>query len=652
MPVGHRPAHRVRRSLPEWRALGASAWVLDTIAHGVKIPWTGRPPPRRARPYPASTADSAFMAGEIQRQLDLAYVQEVTDPGEQRHIKVLSPAFVVRSSSGAERTVIDYRYPNSFMAQRTCRYETVADLAQVLRPADAMLVWDVADAYHHLLLRPEDSLYLAFELDGRIFIPLTMPFGLRVAPYTWTKVCRPVVQCLRGKGFRMIAYVDDSGGAPPAKRGQPASQTEAIDAFRTVERLFRRLGLRVHPNKGVRTGPTAIRLLGHTVDSKRRLFLLLPDRAIAVEQTASAILRWATSHRRHVKFSPLRSFLGKAVSTHLSVPTARFHLAALYAALNGRMTGDVILTHQCLRDLSWWSELRQHASTGRAIWPAPPTITMETDASTVGWGAVFNGVVPARGFHGPHRRTLHINPLELGAVRLGLQSFRALMADRETIIRLKMDSTVAIGVINNGTSSSPTMMAELRRLHALTEAMGVVLRPEHLPSALNLWADRLSRERDSTDWTLSCPGFMRLEAKYGPHTLDLFATDLTTRCGRFFSRVATPNSSGVNAMAHDWTADNCWANPRFNLVGPVVQRIIQTAARVTLVAPHWEAQPWWAPAVEACAEFSFLPLEEGVYTHGAADRPSPRPWWRTVAFRFDGNAASTTPPALPNSKRC
>jgi len=276
---------------------------------------------------------------------------------------------------------------------------------------------------------------------------------------------------------------------------------------------------------------------------------------------------------------------------------------------------------------------------------------METNTSTVGWGAVFNGVVPARGFHGPHRRPLHINPLQLGAVRLGLQSFRHLLADRESIIRLKMDSTVAIGVINKGTSSSPTMMAELRHLHALTEAMGVVLRPEHLPSALILWADRLSRERDSTDWTLSCAGFTQLEAKYGPHTLDLFATDLTTRCGRFFSRVATPNSSGVNALVHDWTTDNCWANPPFNLVGPFVHRIIQTKACVTLVARLWEAQPCWAPAVEACTEFFPLPLEEDVYTHVAADRPSPRPWWRTVAFRFNGNAASTTRSALPDSRR-
>jgi len=329
------------------------------------------------------------MTGEIRRQLDLEYVLEVTDPAELARIKVVSPAFVVRSSSGAARTVIDYRYPNSYMAQRACLYETLADLAQVLRPEDAILVWDVTDAYHHLLLRPEDALYLAFELEGRVFIPLTMPFGLRVAPYTWTKVCRPVVQALRGKGFRIIAYVDAFGGAPPAGRGQPATQSEAIAAFDTVQRLFTRLGLRVHPNKGVRTRPTAVRLLGHPVDTERRLFLQPPDRALSTKQTAAALYRWATAHRRYVKFSPLRSFLGKAVSTHLSVLTAHFHLAALYVALSARRTGDALLTHQGLRDLTGWSELRRHSSTGRAIWRAPPTVTMETDASTVGLGAVF-----------------------------------------------------------------------------------------------------------------------------------------------------------------------------------------------------------------------------------------------------------------------
>jgi len=220
---------------------------------------------------------------------------------------------------------------------------------------------------------------------------------------------------------------------------------------------------------------------------------------------------------------------------------------------------------------------------------------------------------------------MHINPLKLGAVRLALQSLRHLFADREKVIRLKTDSTVAIGAINNGTSSSPAMMDELRLLHAVTSAMGIDLRPEHLPSALSIWADRLSRERDSTFWALSFAGFSRLEALYGPHTLDLFATDLTTRCGRFFSRGATPNSSGIDAFSQDWSEDNCWANPLFNLIGPLVRHIVKMGDRVTLVAPHWEAQPWWGRAMEECATFLPLPLEEGVYTRGAADPHSLRP---------------------------
>ena len=126
-----------------------------------------------------------------------------------------------------------------------------------------------------------------------------MPFGLRVAPYTWTKVCRPVVQALRGKGVGIIADVDDFGGAPPAGRGQPVTQTEVIAAFDTVHRLFTRIGLRVPPNKGVRTRPTAVRLLGHTVDKERRLFLLPPDRALPSEQMAAALYRLATAHRRY-----------------------------------------------------------------------------------------------------------------------------------------------------------------------------------------------------------------------------------------------------------------------------------------------------------------------------------------------------------------
>lgn len=87
----------------------------------------------------------------------------------------------------------------------------------------------------------------------------------------------------------------------------------------------------------------------------------------------------------------------------------------------GRARGrDVRLSHQGLADLRWWARLTSHHLLGRALWPRPDDAVLHTDASLTGWGAVWNGTVPARGFHAPERRRLHINVHELGTVRLAL----------------------------------------------------------------------------------------------------------------------------------------------------------------------------------------------------------------------------------------
>lgn len=48
-------------------------------------------------------------------------------------------------------------------------------------------------------------------------------------------------------------------------------------------------------------------------------------------------------------------------------------------------------------------------------------------------------------------------------------------------------------------------------LHKLCADMGVELRVKHVSSVLNAWADRLSRENDSTDWALQTTTFLRLD---------------------------------------------------------------------------------------------------------------------------------------------
>lgn len=632
----------LKATLPRWLRLGAPAWVLDTIENGVQIEWRETPTPFFSPEYPLSDEDTTFLRNEIQRSLNNEYIEELTDPHDIEKLVCVSSAFVAHTAN-KPRAVYDYKHVNGFTATDSCKYETLPELAQSLRPGDALLSWDVKDAYHHLTIREADRTYLAFRCLGRFFKPITMPFGLAPACLTWTKVMRPVVQYLREEGFRIMAYVDDFGGAPPAAPGQPATQAQAVAAYEMVERLFGELGLKLHPDKGVKDGPTRLRLLGHMVDTRLARFVLPDDRVDKIVAQAASLSRYATEHRRWVSFRTLRRFCGTAVSTTLSVPSARYHLRSLFTAMQWRHgnSGDVRLGRQSWKDLMWWTDLQSHAATGRPIWPGAASMLLDTDASGLGWGAVLDLDVEARGFHGLDRNGLHINCLELGAVTLALKSFRHLIP-AGTVLRLRTDSMVALYVIRSGSSRSPVLMSEMRELHELCAEMEVELRVEHVSSVLNAWADRLSREHDSTDWTLGMDAFSRLEGLYGPHTVDLFASDRTARCERFYSRWHCPGTLGTNALKHSWADENAWANPPFHLVGAVVSHILATNATVTLVVPEWRAQQWWRRAVDGCLEWHSLPAADGVFTHASRSTPAPRPFWRTAVFRFGATPPSAT----------
>eukprot|EP00168_Porphyra_purpurea_P020476 TRINITY_DN863_c0_g1_i3.p3 TRINITY_DN863_c0_g1~~TRINITY_DN863_c0_g1_i3.p3 ORF type:complete len:303 (-),score=37.99 TRINITY_DN863_c0_g1_i3:2568-3476(-) len=299
-------------------------------------------------------ADAVFAEAEIQRCLEKGHWRELFGK-EIREQAVIMNGFVVRSA-GKPRLVLDCRVPNAYIEPRRFKYESLTELAGDLRPGDEMIKWDVRDAYHHVLLRPEDRKYFAFQCLGRVFQSMTMPFGMQAAPYLWTKVCRPVVQELRRRGFRVIAYVDDFGGAPPSAKGAAATKADAEAGSRAVRDLFANLGLHLHPTKGLWEGTKHLPLLGHLVDTEKQLLLLTPERTLKIMAMARRILTESSHHRRWTRHSLLRSFCGVAVSTLLSVPLARFHLRSLYDSISGHTdpaSRRTRLGRQARSDLQW-----------------------------------------------------------------------------------------------------------------------------------------------------------------------------------------------------------------------------------------------------------------------------------------------------------
>ena len=132
---------------------------------------------------------------------------------------------------------------------------------------------------------------------------------------------------------------------------------------------------------------------------------------------------------------------------------------------------------------------------------------------------------------------------------------------------------------------------------------------EHLPGVLNTIADQESRVmRDRSDWMLNPRIFNKIQQKWGPLEVDMFASRLTTQLRRFFSWRPDPEAEALNAFNQNWSNLQVrgYANPPWNLVGRVLNRIQQQQVTLVLVAPVLKSQPWYPILLEMLVDFPIL----------------------------------------------
>lgn len=323
-----------------------------------------------------------------------------------------------------------------------------------------------------------------------------------------------------------------------------------------------------------------------------------------------------------------------SVSTLQAVPPARFHLRAQYDALRGEgPRRDTRMDAQALHDLAWWKALGTDASVGQALCSGPPLGEVTTDASPYGWGATFQRLVSAHGFFRPDVQDEHINIKELSAVRLAILTFsyQFLPCAR---LAVRTDSRATMGVLNAMCSWSPRLMAEVRRLHALLQGLGLFVRASWLPTLSNAHADRLSRDRDRSDWWL-CPALCSvLTTAWGACTIDWFATLTNTQLPRYNSRALDPSCEAVDAWQQPKAGEANVFNPPFSQAALAVLKIAVDKADAIAILPVWRAQPWWSEARARADTVCFLPTEVVHYTHEKDRVAAPNPAWTTAAFLF------------------
>jgi hypothetical protein len=114
-----------------------------------------------------------------------------------------------------------------------------------------------------------------------------------------------------------------------------------------------------------------------------------------------------------------------------------------------------------------------------------------------------------------------------------------------------------------------------------------------IPRDQNAVADTLSKLIDSDDWAIANNVFQLINNKYGPFTLDPFASSTTAKVEKFYSRFWCPGSQGVDAFAYSWANENCWIVPPPKIVHKVLQHMKICKARGVMIIPRWQSAISW-----------------------------------------------------------
>ncbi len=208
--------------------------------------------------------------------------------------------------------------------------------------------------------------------------------------------------------------------------------------------LLESLGFTLNQEKSILTPTQTIEFLGFTVNSNT-MTISLPNEQITKLQKLCRQIMSASKP----KLRSIAQLLGLLESYRPAIWKAPLHFRFLQALLiHGLITShhdyEVHLPTKQKLELQWWLQ-NITSMNGSPIMFPPPDITIFSDASKQGWGAVCSDR-QTNGKWSATERLLHINILELKAAFLGLKSL--LKNHCSITVALNMDNSTAVAYVN------------------------------------------------------------------------------------------------------------------------------------------------------------------------------------------------------------
>jgi hypothetical protein len=643
MPVPSRgvvpPAMRLRAALARWRA--ASEWAGRLVQFGLVPEWTQLPPlilnndsfticsQRNSTTLPAMTS-------EIEKLISTGSVVE-TEEKETSETMAVSVMFPVPKKDGRTRPVINLKKTiNPYVKHIHFKMEGLKTVRDVIRKDCWMVKIDLADAFHHVSLHADHQRFFRFLWKGKMYQWQVMPFGYKDAPRTFTKLMMVLAKIARAKGLNIVVYQDDILIMAPTEK----EMERARDTFLS---LLIEFGLTLNLPKSVLTPTQLIEFLGTLIDSRNMTFSLPPDK---VEKTLALVEKTLTRaiKGKPIELKPLQRLIGTLQSATDCVLPTRLHLNTLIEALREAEANEkrkVIPSLLAQKDLEWWRD-NLRLSNGKPILTRPPDVTLDTDASEKGWGAVhFSPTGARKECQGFFTSEMTSNNRELLAIHNSVVSLAHSENWRGISVRVRTDNQTSMAYINRMGGREPHLSRVAEKIHTFCLERKILLTAEYLPGLENSIADSLSRvESNWSEAQLHPHLFSLVETRWGPHTLDCFAAQTNAQCAKYVSLRLDTSTIYTDFLSRPASRkENLWAFPPFALVGRLLRKIEEEEIpSITLLIPAWPAQPWWPVFPHLLADWPMVlpPHKTPLLTWEEGKQRGHQPLWAWSALRLSG----------------
>ncbi|XP_064482847.1 uncharacterized protein LOC135395680 [Ornithodoros turicata] len=155
--------------------------------------------PVRSRPYRISPRQEEIMRKEIKRMLDLGVIEE----GESEYA---SPMIIVEVAGKEPRPCIDYRKLNAVTKTQAYPIPNVEERVERVSRARFITTLDLVRGYWQVPMSERAQQFAAFTTPFGSYRPLMLSFGLKNAPFCFSKL---MSQVLRGAEGYAVPYLDD-----------------------------------------------------------------------------------------------------------------------------------------------------------------------------------------------------------------------------------------------------------------------------------------------------------------------------------------------------------------------------------------------------------------------------------------------------------